>query len=107
MMLELLRRVLGKGCRTVRYPHEAFMPPSASMGRPEVDLDGCDMCGRCASACPSSSLTLIDEGIQLDLSSCIFCGECARICPDHITMGKEFELAAKSRDGLKVVFARG
>ena len=106
-MRNLLRRMFGYGSRTVPYPMEAFVPPAAFIGRPEADLDGCDRCGRCAAACPAGSLSLVDEGLQLDLGSCIFCGECARICPEHITMGKDFELAARGREELKVVFARG
>jgi hydrogenase-4 component H len=106
-MRVLLRRLFGKGSRTVPYPSEGTAPPAAFRGRPVADLDGCDRCGRCADACPAGSLSLVDEGLQLDLGSCIFCGECARVCPDHIIMGNDFELAAKSREEMKVVFARG
>ena len=106
-MRKLLRRVFGNESRTMPYPMEGFVPPAAFTGCPVADLGGCDRCGRCTGACPVGSLLLVDEGLQLDLGSCIFCGECARACPEHIIMGKGYELAARDREGLKVVFARG
>lgn len=106
-MRKLLRRVFGNESRTVPYPSRELAPPDAFLGCPVADMNGCERCGRCVDACPAGSLSLIDEGLQLDLGSCIFCGECAHVCPEHITMGKDFELAARSREELKVVFVRG
>lgn len=107
-MFDLIRKgVMKKGVVTQRYPQEEHVPPEGALGRPEVDLAACDRCGQCAEACPSSCLTLVPEGLRLDLGACLFCGACARACPECITMGREYELAAKRRDDLRAVFRHG
>jgi len=107
MILKLLRRLLGRRSRTIQYPIEQPIIPAEFMGCPEADMNRCDRCDQCIASCPVSALDFVDEGLQLDLSLCVFCGECARVCPECIVMSDKFELASKSKEGLKVVFTYG
>lgn len=43
----------------------------------------CDGCGKCASACPSQIIEMVDGVAALDISYsvCDLCGECKSACP--------------------------
>ena len=99
--------VLKKGVVTRPYPQERFEPADAFLGLPVADLAGCDRCGRCVRSCPSSALALVEGGLELDVGRCLFCAACAQACPACIRMGREFELSARRRDELRVVFPNG
>lgn len=99
--------LMKKGVQTREYPSEPYAPHDAFMGAPVIDAASCDRCGDCAAVCPVQAITLVPEGIELSLESCVFCAACAGECPEHIRMSKEFELAAKKREDLRVVFRHG
>lgn len=99
--------VLKRGVQTRRYPQEKAEPYDAFMGLPVVNMAECDRCGRCVTVCPVQAITMLPEGMEISLERCIFCGACADACPEAITMGKEFELASRSRERLKVVYRHG
>lgn len=99
--------LMKKGVQTKEYPFERYVPHDAFIGAPVIDAAGCDGCGDCVSACPVQALSVVPEGIELSLERCIFCAACAEECPELIRMGKEFELSAKDRQDLKVVFRHG
>lgn len=107
-MLKFLRLgVLKRGVQTKQYPQEKAELYSGTMGLPVIDAAKCDRCGQCVSACPVQAISLVQGGVQLSLESCIFCSACADACPSAITISNEFELAAKNRDQLKVVYRHG
>ena len=66
---------------------------------PEVKTDVCNGCGRCVSACPVESMTLVSANDSLrpnrkkakvDKHLCLGCGVCVRVCS-----GKAIELKAR------------
>ncbi len=99
--------VLKRGVQTKPYPQEPAVPFDAFIGLPVVDGAACDRCSHCVSACPVQAISLTDEGVEISTARCIFCGECAEVCPKAIKMSREFELAATSREGLRVVYRHG
>jgi ferredoxin len=55
---------------------------------PEINIDSCTGCGKCAKSCPIDALTMVAaEGpgakrqVRIDDSICIGCGVCALKCP--------------------------
>jgi Ni,Fe-hydrogenase III small subunit/formate hydrogenlyase subunit 6/NADH:ubiquinone oxidoreductase subunit I len=105
-MLNVLRTSLRTPRRTIAYPAEREVAPTALRGRPALDPARCDCNGACAEVCPSGAITLTEVGDgarrwQLDLARCLFCGLCAEVCPTGaLAMSNDFELAARSRDEL-------
>jgi formate hydrogenlyase subunit 6/NADH:ubiquinone oxidoreductase subunit I len=107
-MFKFLRLgVLKRGVQTKRYPHENVELYASTIGMPVVDAAHCNACGKCANACPVQAIAVVPEGVQISMERCIFCGACADACPAAITMSKEFELAAKNKDQLRVVYRHG
>ncbi len=43
--------------------------------------DKCIGCGGCIDACPTQSLSLLEQGVARNSSTCRSCGECADVCP--------------------------
>ncbi|MBI0584573.1 MAG: 4Fe-4S binding protein [Methanomassiliicoccus sp.] len=106
-MFKILRLgVLKRGVQTRDYPRERGRAFDAFLGLPVVDVEACDRCSRCVSACPVQAITVLPEGIEVSAERCIFCAACAEACK-AITMGPEFELAARSREDLRVVYRHG
>jgi hydrogenase-4 component H len=106
-LLQLLRYAIAKGRRTVRYPFEPDAPEAGFRGKPEVDLERCTGCTACAPVCPSAAITSREESglrvFRLDYALCVFCGRCEEACADGaIRLTTDFELAARSREDLRV-----
>lgn len=99
--------VLKKGVQTREYPLERFEPYDAFLGLPVADVSKCDRCLECPSVCPVEAIRLVPGGIEVSLDRCIFCAACAEACPTVFRMSKAFELSAKDRAGLKVVYGHG
>ena len=103
-MLRILLNALRTGVVTTRYPAEASVPPERFRGAPVL---------RPGSAlpppevCPTGALSEhLDAGgrrVALDLARCVFCGRCAEDpWAGAITMGRDFELAARTRSDLRI-----
>jgi formate hydrogenlyase subunit 6/NADH:ubiquinone oxidoreductase subunit I len=107
-MFEFLKLgLMKKGVLTKEYPREECAVHTAFMGLPIIDATKCDRCSRCIAACPTSAISLVPDGVEVSTARCIFCAACADACPNCIRMGHEFELAAKNKEHLKVVYKHG
>jgi len=108
--LDILKKALGIGVVTRKYPYVRVEPPEGFRGKPIIDPDKCLGCGACAEACPPKAISTEDsqeEGaryVKIFYGRCIFCGMCADVCPANaIELSKEFELASKERNDLYLV----
>jgi Ni,Fe-hydrogenase III small subunit len=103
-MLRILLNALRTGVVTTRYPAKPGVPPDRFRGAP-VLRPGSEWPP--ASVCPSGALAEVLDGehrhVTFDLARCVFCGRCAD-APWHgaVTMGREFECAARTRGDLRV-----
>jgi NAD-dependent dihydropyrimidine dehydrogenase PreA subunit len=49
---------------------------------PIINIDRCDRCGYCVSACPEDALQMTDEGPKFRQPiTCTYCTVCEAICP--------------------------
>ena len=48
---------------------------------PEVDLEVCTRCGRCAAACQNSAIAVIRQAVLTFPQICSGCGACSYVCP--------------------------
>ncbi len=108
-MLTAILRSLRAGVVTIRYPERPAVTPErfrgAPLARPGSLLDALPP----PSVCPSGA---IEGGAgapfhAIDLGRCLFCGRCAEGSRgDAIALGREVELAARSRERLVVKVGR-
>ena len=54
---------------------------SVNVAIPEIDLDKCIKCGKCAEICQFNSLAFVREKIIVFPELCHGCGSCGLICP--------------------------
>jgi Ni,Fe-hydrogenase III small subunit/ferredoxin len=104
-ILQILRLRVGIGRQTVAWPDGPVRLPERFRGRPVLDPSRCaDGCVACAAACPTEAI--LDPGkasMRVDLGRCTFCPACEEACPaDAIAFGKDYRLAARSREELVV-----
>jgi Ni,Fe-hydrogenase III small subunit len=103
-MLQILLKALRIGVVTTRYPKEPSLPPDRFRGAPLL-RPGSHLPP--PAVCPAGALSehLDAEGrhVELDLGRCVFCGRCAEDpWAGAITMGRDFELAARCRADLRI-----
>jgi Ni,Fe-hydrogenase III small subunit len=103
-MLRILVNALRTGVVTTRYPAEPSVPPDRFRGAPVLRA-GSSLPP--PAVCPTGALSeRLDAGgrhVALDLARCVFCGRCAEVPWDGaVTIGRDFELAARSRDDLRI-----
>jgi Ni,Fe-hydrogenase III small subunit len=103
-MLRIVLNALRTGVVTMRYPAEPSVPPDRFRGAP-VLRPGSRLPP--PAVCPSGALSERVDGsgrhVALDLARCVFCGRCAKDpWEGAVTMGRDFELAARSRDDLRI-----
>jgi Ni,Fe-hydrogenase III small subunit/formate hydrogenlyase subunit 6/NADH:ubiquinone oxidoreductase subunit I len=103
-MLRIVLNALRTGVVTTRYPAEPSVPPDRFRGAPVLRA-GSHLPP--PSACPAGAISeRFDEAgrhVALDLARCVFCGRCAADpWKDAVAMGRDFELAARRRDDLRI-----
>ena len=106
-MLRIILIAFRTGVVTIRYPEEPSAPPERFRGAP-VLRPGPGLPP--PAVCPTGALTEhLDAGrrhVALDLARCVFCGRCAEDpWADAVAMGRDFELAARCRDDLRIEVA--
>ena len=103
-MLRILLNALRTGVVTTRYPAVPSVPPDRFRGAPLL-RPGSHLPP--ASVCPAGAISEHFDhdrrSVALDLARCVFCGRCAEDpWADAIAMGRDFELAARSRDDMRI-----
>lgn len=104
-MWRLLLESVRHGVVTCDYPRRPDVPPDAFRGLPVLDPRLCTGCGECAIVCPTRAIQVAAGPAtctwDLSVASCLLCGLCAERCePGALTMGREFELAARQKQEL-------
>jgi len=68
--------------------------------RVRIDQHACSDCGKCATVCPTSSISQNKVGHRIDQLSCLPCGKCQEACDDQaISYGKPVCQTHKSANG--------
>ena len=103
-MLRILINALRTGVVTTRYPAEPSVPPDRFRGAPVLS-PGSHLPP--PTVCPAGAISeYVDTGgrhVALDVARCVFCGRCAEDpWAGAVTMGRDFELAARSRADLRI-----
>jgi len=49
---------------------------------PDVDLEKCNFCGRCAQVCAFNALAVFQDQVMVLAELCHGCGSCAYLCPE-------------------------
>jgi Ni,Fe-hydrogenase III small subunit/formate hydrogenlyase subunit 6/NADH:ubiquinone oxidoreductase subunit I len=103
-MLRIIVNALRTGVVTTRYPAEPSVPPDRFRGAPVLRA-GSHLPP--PAICPTGAISEHADGdgrrVALDLARCVFCGRCAEDpWSDAITMGRDFELASRSRANLRL-----
>ena len=102
-MLRILLNALRTGVVTTRYPAEPSVPPERFRGAPVLRAgSGLPPPAVCPTGALSERFDAGGRRVALDLARCVFCGRCAEDpWAGAITMGREFELAARTRSELR------
>lgn len=101
-MFRILVKSVKTGVVTKADPFSARPP----FGFPVVDFKSCTGCAECVQVCPTAALQADHPSpdrktLSLSYALCTQCRECVEACPERaIRPGREFELAAYTRDQL-------
>jgi Ni,Fe-hydrogenase III small subunit/formate hydrogenlyase subunit 6/NADH:ubiquinone oxidoreductase subunit I len=103
-MLRILINALRTGVVTTRYPAEPSVPPDRFRGLPVLRPGGhLPPPSVCPAGAISEHFDAAGRHVALDVARCIFCGRCAKDpWADAVAIGRDFELAARSRDDLRI-----
>ena len=108
-MLRAILQSLRTGVVTTHYPAQGAQPPARFRGAPQVRPGSAFDALPPPSVCPSGAITggAGDSRYAIDLARCLFCGRCAEGSYEAaIEMGREVELAARSRERLVIQVER-
>lgn len=73
---------------------------------PEVDMDKCNLCGKCAEICQFKAIAVVGESVLTFHELCHGCGGCALVCAEKAITetGRELGVIEKGRrNGLEFV----
>lgn len=104
-MFSILAERFRQRHRTISFPAGDLPKISDRFrGLPVIRAAKCSAgCRRCAEACPTDAISILDRGPRLDLGRCLFCGECVQACPEGaIAFTQDYRLASRTREGLVV-----
>jgi MinD superfamily P-loop ATPase len=76
---------------------------------PEVDMQKCTLCGKCAQICQFKAIVVIGDTVLPFPELCHSCGGCSWVCPEHAIheVGRELGIIETGhRDGLECVYGR-
>lgn len=76
---------------------------------PEVDMQKCTLCGKCAQICQFKAIVVIGDTVLPFPELCHSCGGCSWVCPEHAIheVGRELGIIETGhRDGLEFVYGR-
>ncbi|MBC8420387.1 MAG: ATP-binding protein [Desulfobacterales bacterium] len=76
---------------------------------PEVDMEKCNLCGKCGEICQFKAIVVIGETVLPFLELCHSCGGCMEVCPEKaITeIGRELGVIERGhRNGIEFVHGR-
>lgn len=75
---------------------------------PEVDLDKCTYCGRCAEVCVWNAIAVAGEKVLVFRDLCHGCGSCSLVCPED-AIGEITHVTGRIEGGTdgSINFARG
>ncbi len=76
---------------------------------PEVDLEKCNLCGKCGEICQFKAIVVIGETVLPFVELCHSCGGCMEVCPEKaITeVGRELGVIERGhRNGIEFVHGR-
>ena len=102
-MFRMIKKMIEYPRLTQDYPNRPINS-SLFIGKPEIDIEKCNMCKECVSRCPSHAIVLGKNlnNIGINYDECIFCTLCEEICPSRaIKMTNKFELAEKDKNNLR------
>lgn len=106
-MLGTILRSLRTGVVTTRYPDEPSRPAEGFRGAPAFRAGAPFAAVPAPSICPSGALAAGGAEASVDLARCVCCGRCEEPTAAEgeggaLALGADFELAARSREGLVV-----
>jgi formate hydrogenlyase subunit 6/NADH:ubiquinone oxidoreductase subunit I len=118
-MFSWVRKGVGTGIVTTRYPHRPEPMPDAFRGRPLLDAERCQAaqgCSACVQVCLPGALSVLPvatdgqgvpeasrEQFVLDYGRCIMCGLCVSACPfQALSMTTDYELATTTAEDLRI-----
>ena len=110
-MFKILQTTFRTGIVTAPYPEKPAAVSSRFRGRPRFDFERWKDARPAAAVCPTGAIACEDREnsrqVTIDYGRCIFCGLCAEASSDALTVTREFELAATSREALIVTAEYG
>jgi Ni,Fe-hydrogenase III small subunit/formate hydrogenlyase subunit 6/NADH:ubiquinone oxidoreductase subunit I len=103
-MLTAILRNLRTGVVTIRYPQDPARPPERFRGAPGLRAGAAFARLPEPSVCPSGALSRDAEHgrYAIDHGRCVFCGRCADGPDSALELGRQVELASRSRERLVV-----
>ena len=76
---------------------------------PEVDMEKCNLCGKCGEICQFKAIVVIGETVLPFLELCHSCGGCMEVCPEKaITeIGRELGVIERGhRNGIEFIHGK-
>ena len=76
---------------------------------PEVDMEKCNLCGKCGEICQFKAIMVIGETVLPFLELCHSCGGCMEVCPEKAIseIGRELGVIERGhRNGIEFVHGK-